>query len=278
MGRSPSYPILSLEDSLVHARAVYARYGRSSVSEEEVVAEWHQALHGKSRRLLSALRQYRLLERAGAGLRLSATGVTLVMSPEDTQEWKTALVHGATEPMIFGSLVERYGGELPSDGLLESHLVGERGFSPAGARKCILTMRENMAYMGDAFLAVGTAEAPGVSGRDEQDEVVQTASPEPRTDPGTTSRGGTERSDKMIFETPLTSGEARVEILGEITMDDLPDLRSWLSHVQVIVMKRASKAEGQGGVTEEEKALKEDLAADLRAQATELTGDEKDDG
>ena len=82
----------------------------------------------------------------------------------------------------------------------------------------------------------------------------------------------------MIFETPLTSGEARVEILGEITMDDLPDLRSWLSHVQIIVMKRASKAQRQGEVTEEEKALKEDLASDLRAQAEELTGDENAEG
>jgi len=80
---------------------------------------------------------------------LTDLGVRLVadekaVNPDRPQLLKEA----ALKPTIYANLWEKYGGELPSDELLEYQLKTERGFTETAAKTFIRNFRSSLAYAG----------------------------------------------------------------------------------------------------------------------------------
>lgn len=143
--RSRNYPSLSLGEALQRARELYKKEGRARVPAPVLVGAWgYNSLNGASLRVLSALRQYGLLEGSNEETRLSPRALTLILEPEDSPDYDEAL-HGAlAEPALFQDIIQEYGDDVPSDGALMSYLVRKQDFSEGGARTLIGSFRESV--------------------------------------------------------------------------------------------------------------------------------------
>jgi len=108
----------------------------------------YKGLTGPSRRILSALRQYGLLDYEGGRkrVRLSQRAITLMSYPEASLEYQEAAGAAARSPKLFGSLLSQYGDDLPSDATLRARLVADMSFSPQAAAKAVDTFRESISY------------------------------------------------------------------------------------------------------------------------------------
>jgi hypothetical protein len=142
--RSRNYPAISLGDAIERAKALYKQEGRAAAPAEVVVRAWgYNSLNGASLRVLSALRQYGLLEGSNEGIRLSPRALTLLLEPESHPEYADALHEALQSPALFQDIVAEYGDDLPSDPALVSYLVRKQNFGEAAAKTLIEAFRES---------------------------------------------------------------------------------------------------------------------------------------
>ncbi len=146
--RSPNYPFLSLEDSVEKVRIIYNRDKLSPASPDVIVSHLgYNKVHGTSRRVLSALKEYELLdELSDQRLRVSDEAYKILHSDINSPQGLNLLRNAALKPLIFFNVIEEYKGDLPSDQALSSYLVLERGFTPDGAQKFINVLRETVEF------------------------------------------------------------------------------------------------------------------------------------
>src|SRR4051812_30051893 len=96
--RSPNYPSENLEDSLANIRTIYDRDKLSAASPDVMVAHLgYNKLHGTSRRVLSAMKNYGLVDELPDGrLKVSETAFRLLNSdlnsPKAVQMLKDAVL------------------------------------------------------------------------------------------------------------------------------------------------------------------------------------------
>ena len=143
--RSRNYPSLSLGEALQRARELYKKEGRARVPAAVLVSAWgYNSLNGASLRVLSALRQYGLLEGSNEESRLSSRALTLILEPEESPDYNEALHEALAAPALFQEIIQEYGEDVPSDGALVSYLVRKQNFSESGARILIESFRESV--------------------------------------------------------------------------------------------------------------------------------------
>ena len=142
--RSRNYPSLGLGDAIDRARVLYKQEGRARAPGEVVVRAWgYNTLNGASLRVLSALRQYGLLEGGNDDTRLSDRALALILEPEDSATYGQALQACLNAPALFQEIVQEYGSEIPSDAALVSYLVRRQNFNEGAARTLIQVFRES---------------------------------------------------------------------------------------------------------------------------------------
>src|ERR1051325_2885913 len=86
--RSPNFPGIDLREAIDKVQLIYSKDKRNATNAEVIVKHLgYSQLHGKSRRVLSALKQYGLLEeRAGGLFRVSDNAYRIIHLQEDSKE------------------------------------------------------------------------------------------------------------------------------------------------------------------------------------------------
>jgi hypothetical protein len=145
--RSPNYPQISLAEAVARAKMVFDKEHRH-LADKAVVARalGYGGLNGKSLGVISALVKYGLLEAVGDQLRVSATGLDVVVHSPGDPEWVEAVRHAAFSPALFRELHDLYGDRLPSDQNLRSYLV-KKNFNPQTVDSVIRSYRDTMAFV-----------------------------------------------------------------------------------------------------------------------------------
>lgn len=143
--RSRNYPAISLADAIERAKALYKQEGRAAAPAEVVVRAWgYNSLNGASLRVVSALRQYGLVEGSNEQVRLSPRALTLILEPETHPEYSDALHEALQAPALFQDIVQEYGEDLPSDPALISYLVRKQNFGEGAAKTLIEAFRDSV--------------------------------------------------------------------------------------------------------------------------------------
>lgn len=143
--RSRNYPALSLGEALERARELYKQEGRSRTPAAVAVGAWgYNSLNGASLRVVSALRQYGLIEGSNEEMRLSPRALTLLLEPEQNPDYADALHEALRTPAVFQEIIQEYGEDIPSDGALVSYLVRKLQFGEQGARTLIDAFRASV--------------------------------------------------------------------------------------------------------------------------------------
>jgi hypothetical protein len=136
---------MSLGEALDRVGTLYRKEGRAKVDAKSAVAAWgYGSLNGASLRVLSALRQYGLVEGGNEDVKVSERSLTILLEPETSPEYAEALNASLMAPALFREIMAEYGNDLPSDPALISYLVRKQGFGEQAAKALIESFRESV--------------------------------------------------------------------------------------------------------------------------------------
>ncbi len=163
--RSPRYPSISLVEAIEKIKLLYAKEKRTHVPRKIAVTAWgYNSLHGRSLTVIASISQYGLLKREEGNIGISDDAFKILEAPRDSKERKEALERCARTPKIFGELLQKYPGDMPSDDTLMWDLK-QQGFTDQGATSVIECLRETILFVKDE-----TRDYNGGNGNDEQEE------------------------------------------------------------------------------------------------------------
>ena len=143
MGRSRSYPAVGLGEAINRARDLYEDSEKAPTTPEHAVVVWgYSGLHGTSSRVISALKQYGLLETRGDLIALSDGALAILLDPEDSDDRQAAIRRASESPVIFSELRERFVDGVPTDKGLISYLIRKEKFNQKSAESLVGVLRE----------------------------------------------------------------------------------------------------------------------------------------
>lgn len=144
--RSPRYPRQSLAISLEMAKKVFDGVHQSQVDADTAakLIGYTNSRSGAAAGALGSLRQYGLLDGLRGGVSVSDLAMR-ILQPMDQEERAAALQDAAARPEMFGRIISKFGGRLPSaDEPIRAFLIRQEGFSSGGANELIKTIRETL--------------------------------------------------------------------------------------------------------------------------------------
>ena len=144
--RSPKHPSIGLPTALERTKTLFDAHQQNPAT-REIVAHGlgFNKLHGQSRRYISALSQYGLLEKVDGELRVSELAMTCLF-PQSEVERAEAVRQAASSSKLFKELQEKYPSTLPTEEMLTTWLVRNK-FSPAGAERAAIAYLETMRHV-----------------------------------------------------------------------------------------------------------------------------------
>ena len=147
--RSPRYPGLTLRDAIERTRTIYEHDKRSPAKPEVVLNHLGIRLGtGAANRILSALKQYGLVEESDGRLRVSEAGFRIVNMSEESPERRRLLREAALKPTIIQDVLDAYPDGLPSDVNLGDFLLHEKNFNPDSVPFFVRVLRDNLSLAG----------------------------------------------------------------------------------------------------------------------------------
>jgi hypothetical protein len=145
--RSPGYPAIPIDDAITRIGQVYQRDRRAYTTYNAVLEHLGYSAKnrsGTSGRIVSALRQYGLLDEENDQLRVSDLAFRILHTANESEERAELIRQAAFKPPIFRKLLSHYKGELPSDAALRNHLVLREGFNPDSIEQFIRVLRRTV--------------------------------------------------------------------------------------------------------------------------------------
>lgn len=136
--RSPNYPSISLTDAITKAGTVYDKEKRSPTSSGVIANHLgFPTLTGPAGRVVSALKQYGLLEEVNGRLRISDLAFRILMLPAESLDRHGLIKKAALKPQLFKELVTYFKDALPSDATLREFLIFQKTFNPTSVDQFI---------------------------------------------------------------------------------------------------------------------------------------------
>jgi hypothetical protein len=242
---------MGLADALDRVRDIVRSEGMSTLPAEMALRAWnYQPTSSGGRQILSALRQFELLDRAGAGkVRVSRIASQLLDPALPDRTRKDLLELCALAPRAHRKLWEEYRASLPSDGTIERFLVDDLAFEPKAAKSLCRRYRSTLAFagmLGEPAPAARANREPTILGRP-LDPAQATTSPlsgrvQPEAVPVQSAVGAPrppgERlalPDGLLDDaalavevTTLETGKAVLNYPRELTTNDRAKLKRWL--------------------------------------------------
>jgi hypothetical protein len=147
--RSPNFPALSLPDAIKKTKVIYDADGRTPTSGKVIMNHlgYGEKISGSAGRVLSALRQYGLLQdAAGDKYRVSDAAFHILTLSDDSAIRKTAIESAARKPAIFNELLKEYPDRLPSNSTLRDTLIADKKFNPVSVDSFIRAFRGTIEF------------------------------------------------------------------------------------------------------------------------------------
>ncbi|WP_217578342.1 hypothetical protein [Mesorhizobium sp. GbtcB19] len=154
VGRSPSYPFISVQKAIEKTRALYDREGAYAAPLSSATAAWgYSAKSSGARQTLATLKYYGLIEVQGDGdarkVRVSEIARRILLDTrEDDTEKKLLVRKVALSPAAHKSLYEHYPTGLASDGSVVHFLVFDLEFNKDAANELLAQFKETAKYIG----------------------------------------------------------------------------------------------------------------------------------
>lgn len=175
--RSPRSPSVPFTEAYEKAEAIYRQERRNPTTAEIAVKHMGLGLNGNSRAVLGALKQYGLLEGDYEAMRVTEQAKYVFVHPDGDQERIGLLREMALRPPMFRLVLDKYGGDLPSDATLIAKAQTDWGFvSEAAAVRFVRVLRESLRFV-DSLNAVPTT--PGDQAETDAEVVVPSGPPSP---------------------------------------------------------------------------------------------------
>ena len=241
--RSPSYPVIPLEEALNRLEAFEAHFKRAPARPDNVGSAWGIKTKARADRVVAALRYYGLVQYHGAGearqVAISKEGHKYLRAQQE--EIKCEVVRAAAlRPPQIAKFWDIWGpGDRPADEACLDALVLDNGFSTAGARK---------------FLKVydGTIAFASLSDSDKDDQTTDGADASSAMDiPVSDEEAAHMQAEaEKPLPTPLEAGVVEATLpLGEgrfasfkwpehLSADSYEDLQSWVG----LLLRRAKRS------------------------------------
>jgi len=237
--RSPNYPAISLEEAISKAHVVYQHEKRAATAAGVILKHlgYREERGGLGGRILSALRQYGLLEDKGGDYRISDLANNLLHLSENSEERQAAVREAAQKPNIFREILSIYPDGLPSDETLKNFLISKKGFNPDSVDRFVRVFR------GTIELAKLTGGQ--YTGREEEGE-KEGAMPEvhedqDRTQPRSSSPAAAVQTYSWALSIPRNV-RAELRLYGQdLRREDVDTLKKYLELLEVAF--QASEAE-----------------------------------
>jgi hypothetical protein len=145
--RSPGFPVLPIDDAIARLRLIFRQDKRAYTTAQAILSHLgfkSAKRSGQAGRVISALKQYGLLDEEKGKFRVSDTGFRILHLPEESEERKRLIADAAMLPPIFSKILAYYSGELPSDEALSSHLILNEEFNPDSVEHFIHVLRRTI--------------------------------------------------------------------------------------------------------------------------------------
>jgi hypothetical protein len=257
--RSPNYPALDLSEAIQRARQLYSKEKTAHTSPEVAVTAWgYKGLNGASAGVLSAVKHYGLLDSVGRDVKLSGRALTILLEPEESAEYSSAIQEAAREPKIFSDILEEYPSGLPSDQGLIAYLVRKQGFTEDGAKRLTAVLRATINFASEHDGSHAAEPEPERSA-----SVAQAHTTAPALQPVADHQGGVEAKASTAhgrlaappgghvthYEHALFSRGAVATLslaYEDLTPDDVDELYDWLDLLRRS-MERRIKREMESG-------------------------------
>ncbi len=128
--KSPNWPSIPIKEALEKAKLIYLKDRRTPIHYDVVIEHLgFGSKTGPAGRLVSALRQYGLIEKVGENYRISDKAWNIFNLPDDSPERQTLIAEAAMKPKIFKELLAMSSDGQPSDSTLKRHLVLTKDFN-----------------------------------------------------------------------------------------------------------------------------------------------------
>ena len=174
--RSPNFPAIGLSDAITKARVLYEKDKRSLVSHGTILSHlgFGAKLSGSTARVISALRQFGLLEEEGGQLRVTEAATRLFTLSDSSPERLRALQECARKPAIYREILQHYADGLPSDAALSDYLLLAKKFNPASTDTFIRVFKASLEF---AKISPGAYDASDSGGSDRENMATETHKP-----------------------------------------------------------------------------------------------------
>lgn len=153
--RSPSFPIITLEQAIGRAKEFYDQEKRGSAPYQVVAKHWgYSPSSSGALQTVSAMKQYGLMtEEGGTGnerkVRLTELALRILLDTRpDSIERAEFMAQAARMPTVVGEILQKWPDTLPSPDTLNHYLVLERQFNEATAAKAVKIINGNKAFTG----------------------------------------------------------------------------------------------------------------------------------
>ncbi|TPL80247.1 hypothetical protein FJ950_26815 [Mesorhizobium sp. B2-3-14] len=154
VGRSPSYPSLSIQKALEKAKALYDNEGDYAAPLESVATAWgYSAKSSGGRQMLATLGYYGLIDVEGEGdtrkVKVSTIARRILLDErEDDTEKKILVRKVALHPKAHKAIYEKYPVGLASDNSVVHFLVFDLDFNRDAANELLAEFKETARYIG----------------------------------------------------------------------------------------------------------------------------------
>jgi hypothetical protein len=193
--RSPNYPSIGLRAAVGKIETLYKGTGLAPVMKITALKQMgYEKAEGDGARLLSALRNFGLVEEVGEDrLKLTQRGIDIVARQPSDPQRITALRESASGPNIYQELLTKYASGMPGDSALKSELIAAKKFNPNAVDGFIQDFKDTLEFAGISDVRVLESK---------HEEEVREPPPPPAATPGIGDRVQWESQGVLQFPEP----------------------------------------------------------------------------
>lgn len=147
--RSPSYPMLSLDEAIEKAKVLWEKDKNNSIPIEAVYEHLgYRSKAGYAARVLAALKKFNLIFEKQDDILLTEEAVDLALHSPTEEHYKETVKKLALSPSIYEKLFNEYNGKLPSDANLRIKLIKDYEFNPESVDDFLTNFRRTIDFAG----------------------------------------------------------------------------------------------------------------------------------
>jgi len=158
--RSPNYPSIGLRAAVGKIESLYKAGGLAPLTKITALKQMgFEKAEGDAARVLSAVRNFGLIEEVGERLKLTQRGIDIVARQNGDPQRSAAIRAAVFGPPIYRELLTEYATSgVPPDAAFKSELVAAKRFNPNAVDGFIRDFRDTLEYAG--LLDSGVLELP----------------------------------------------------------------------------------------------------------------------